>query len=101
MEIDGLKKKYSGLADRFRIHRRRLVQRIFVDETLFHIYGQDYWLSVAYEPNLNVCLMMVHLSRERTIFVCCQFVKQLRDRYGRRKAVFTDSVHWYYNDAYS
>jgi hypothetical protein len=52
MEIDGFKKKYSGLADRFRIYRRRLVKRIFVDETiLLRIEGQDYqglrWL--AYE----------------------------------------------------
>jgi hypothetical protein len=33
LEIDGFKKKYSDCADRFRIDRR-LVKRIFVDETL-------------------------------------------------------------------
>lgn len=40
---------------------------------------------------------MMHLSRERTIFVCYQFFKQLQNRYGR-KPVFTDGAQWY-NDA--
>ena len=35
---------------------------------LLKIGGHDFWLWIAYEPNLNRCLMM-HLSRERTIFV--------------------------------
>lgn len=85
--------KYADCADRFRMDRR-LVRRIFVDETLLRIDGQDYWLWIAYEPNLNVCLMM-HLSRERTILVCYQFFKQLRSTYGR-KAIFTDGAHWYH-----
>jgi transposase-like protein len=60
--------------------------------------GQNYWLSVAYEPNLDdACLMMHHLSCERTILVCYYFFKQLRDRNGR-KSVFTDGAKWY-NDA--
>jgi putative transposase len=89
--------KYSSLADRFRTNRH-LVKRIFVDETLLKIDGQKYWLWVAYEPNLDVCLMMVHLSRERTIFIVCyQFFKQLRNRFGR-KPIFTDGAKWY-NDA--
>src|SRR5579884_2299373 len=74
--------KYSGLADKWSVNKRA-VKEIFVDETLLQIDGQDYWLWIAYEPNLNVCLMM-HLSPERTIFVCYQFFKQLRDRYGRK-----------------
>jgi putative transposase len=86
--------KYSSLADRFRIDKHS-VKRIFVDETLIKIEGQNYWLWVAYEPNLNVCLMM-HLSRERTIFfVCYQFLKQLRSRYGR-KPILTDGALGYY-----
>jgi putative transposase len=40
---------------------------------------------------------MIHLSRERTIFVCYQFLKQLRRRYGL-KPIHTDGAHWY-NDA--
>jgi putative transposase len=62
---------------------------------LLKIDGQDYWLWIAYdEPNLNTCLMM-HLSRERTIFVCYQFLRQLRNRYGTRKPIYTDGARWY------
>jgi putative transposase len=88
--------KYSGIADRLLSVNKPAVKKIFVDETLLQIDGQNYWLWIAYEPNLNSCLMM-HLSRERTIFVCYQFFKQLRDRFGR-KPIFTDGAHWY-NDA--
>jgi transposase-like protein len=60
--------RYSELADKFVIGKQR-IKEIFVDETLVKINGQDYWLWLAYEPNLHVCLMF-HLSRERrTIFV--------------------------------
>ena len=40
---------------------------------------------------------MIHLSKERTIFICYHFFKQLRTRYGR-KPIHTDGAHWY-NDA--
>jgi putative transposase len=45
-------------------------------------------------------MRMVHPSRERRMifFVCYRFFKQLRDRYGSRKIVFTDGALWY-NDA--
>src|SRR5215472_7284613 len=84
--------RYAFLADRFGTDRRK-VRQIFVDETLVKIDGLEYWLWVAYEPNLEVCLMM-HLSRERTILVCYQFFRQLRNRYGRRP-IFTDGAYWY------
>jgi putative transposase len=84
--------KYSELADGFRIDRRQ-VRKIFVDETLLKIDGQEYWLWVAYEPDYNKCLMM-HLSKERTILVCYHFFKQLQRRFGR-KPVFTDGGLWY------
>lgn len=84
--------RYSDCADRFRIGKHQ-IKEIFVDETLLKIDVQEYWLWIAYEPNLNKCLMM-HLSRERTIFVCYQFFRQLRDRYGW-KPVFTDGGLWY------
>jgi putative transposase len=87
--------KYSGCADIFQTNKRA-VKEIFVDETLLKIDGQDYWLWIAYEPHLSVCLAM-HLSRERTIFVCYRFFKHLRHRYGR-KLVYTDGARWY-NDA--
>jgi transposase-like protein len=71
-----------------------LVRAIFVDETLLQIDGIDYyWLWIAYEPALGTCLAM-HLSRERTIFVCYRFFKQLQTRYGR-KPIFTDGARWY------
>jgi putative transposase len=89
--------KYSGIADRLLSVNKLAVKKIFVDdETLLQIDGQNYWLWIAYEPNLNSCLL-IHLSRERTIFVCYQFFKQLRDRFGR-KPIFTDGAQWY-NDA--
>jgi putative transposase len=87
--------KYAHIVDKFRIVKNR-VKVIFVDETLIQIDGQNYWLWIAYEPNLNSCLMM-HLSRERTIVVCYRFFKQLRNRYGN-KQIYTDGALWY-NDA--
>ena len=42
--------------------------------------------------------MMMHLSKERIIFICYHFFKQLRTRYGSRKPIHTDGAHWY-NDA--
>jgi transposase-like protein len=64
------------------INRQRFVvgkqeiKKIFVDETLLKINGQDYWLWLAHdEPNLHVYLLF-HISRERTIFVCYQFFRQ-------------------------
>src|SRR5215211_2610743 len=88
--------KYSDCADRFLRTDKRLVRVIFVDETLLQIDGKDHWLWIAYEPYLSSCLMM-HLSKERTIFVCYQFFKQLRCRYGRRRPIFTDGAQWYNN----
>jgi len=35
------------------------------------------------------------ISRERTIFVCYQFFRQLRNRYGNRKPIYTDGARWY------
>jgi putative transposase len=84
--------RYAEYADALRIDRRS-IKRIFVDETLLKIDGQEYWLWMAYEPDQNKCLMM-HLLRERTIFVCYMFFRKLRDRYGS-KPVFTDGGLWY------
>jgi putative transposase len=61
--------KYANCADRFGTDRR-LVKEIFVDETLLQVDGQNYWLWLAYEPNLNVCLMMhISLVKERFSYV--------------------------------
>ena len=91
--------KYSILADRFVVIGKRKVQKIFVDETLLKIInGQHYWLWLAYEPNLHVCLLFYLSTTERTIFVCYQFFKQLRTKFGN-KPIYTDGAHWYNNDA--
>ena len=76
--------KYSDRADRFITHTQRsMIKEIFVDETLLRIDGQDYWLWIAYEPNLNTCLMMMHislsLSRERTIFVLLSILQTVKE----------------------
>ena len=42
---------------------------IFVDETMLRMDGQDYRLWIAYEDNMDLCLLM-HSSRERIILVC-------------------------------
>jgi transposase-like protein len=64
---------------------------------LLKVDGQNYWLWLDYdEPNLHVCLLF-HISRERTIFVCYQFFRQIRTRFGN-KPMFTDDAQWY-NDA--
>jgi transposase-like protein len=46
-------KKYSNLSHRIKTDRHHSVKAIFVDETMIQIDGQDYWLWIAYEPNLN------------------------------------------------
>jgi hypothetical protein len=80
-------KKYSSLSYRFGTNDRHVVKEIFVEESLLQIEGQNYWLWwISYEANLNVSLMMQHLSRERrTIFFICYdfFFKQLCNRYGK------------------
>jgi transposase-like protein len=61
-------RKYSRLADRFKVNRHLIKEILVVDETLLKVNGQAYWLWIAYEPNTKSCLM-IHLSRERTIFL--------------------------------
>ena len=70
-----------------------MIKEIFVDETLIKINGQNWWLWIAYEPHINSCLS-VHLSKERTIFICYQFFKQIREKYGK-KPIYTDGAQWY------
>jgi transposase-like protein len=41
---------------------------IFVDETLIQIDGKDYWLWIAYEPDMDLCLMM-HIYQEKGLFL--------------------------------
>jgi transposase-like protein len=72
--------KYSRLADRFKVNIH-LIKEILVHETLLKINGRAYyWLWIAYDPNTKSCLM-IHLSRQRIIFVYYQFLRQPRRRY--------------------
>ena len=73
--------KHADVLDRFKVNKNQ-VKMIFVDETLIQIDGKDYWLWIAYEPDMDLCLMM-HISRERTIFV---YVINSSNRYGRNLA---------------
>jgi hypothetical protein len=59
--------KYSGLAHRLSVNKRA-IKEIFVDET----FAPDrrsglFWLWIAYEPNMDACLMMHH-SHEKGQF---------------------------------
>ena len=84
--------KYSRVTDIFIVGKQR-IKKIFVDETLLKINGRQYWLWLAYdEPSLHVCLLLFQLSRERTIFICYQFFKQLRTKFGN-KPIYTDSAY--------
>ena len=87
----------TSLTDRFVIGGRR-IKDVFVDERLLKINGENYWLWLAYEPNLHVCLLF-HISRERTIFVCYQFFKQIRTKFGS-KSIYTDGAYWYNDEAF-
>ena len=55
-----------------------MIKEIFVDETLLKIDGQDYWLWIAYEPNLKSCVMM-HIYQEKGQFL---FVINSSDSWG-------------------
>jgi hypothetical protein len=44
---------------------KRKIKKIFVDKTLLKINGQDYWLWLAYEPNLHMCVFAIsHFKRK-------------------------------------
>ena len=55
--------KHANIVEGFSIKKSQ-VKVIFVDETLIQIDGQDYWLWIAYEPNMDLCLMM-HTYQEK------------------------------------
>ena len=67
--------KHAEVVDRFRINKNH-VKMIFVDETLIQIDGKDYWLWIAYEPDMDLCLMM-HISRERTILYMLSILQRI------------------------
>jgi transposase-like protein len=64
---NGCREPCSDVVDRFGINKNQ-VKMIFVDETLIQIDGQDYWLWIAYEPNIDLCLM-VHIYVKRKNYI--------------------------------
>jgi transposase-like protein len=63
-----------------------MIKETFVDETLIKINGQHWCLWIAYEHHINSCLS-VHLLKERTIFICYQFFKQIRENVERNRSI--------------
>ncbi len=47
--------KHADVVDRFKVNKNQ-VKMIFVDETLIQIDGKDYWLWIAYEPDMDLCV---------------------------------------------
>jgi hypothetical protein len=52
---------------------------IFVDETLIQIDGgQDYWLWIAYEPNIDLCSMVdTYVSQDKEL--CSHVISSSRN----------------------
>ena len=61
--------------------------------TVPHERSRPCSLKTQFLPTLHVCLLF-HLSTERTIFVCYQFFKQLRTKFGN-KPIYIDGSYWY------
>jgi len=82
------------VVDRRREKKRR-IKCIMIDESMI-TNGEVYWLWVAYEPYIKKYLLM-HTSKERTVLVCYDFIKELRrlKSYGNRYTVYTDGAHYY------
>jgi hypothetical protein len=63
---------------------------IFVDETLIHIDGKDYWLWIVYdEPNVDLSLM-VPIYQEK---VLSSYVINSSKNYGRDLAEENPHIH--------
>lgn len=84
--------RLGPICDRFDVDRRR-VRRVFVDETMIRIRGRQAWVWVAYEPGLRVFLSF-RVSYNQSGLDAYLFLKELRNRYGR-KPVWTDDAVWY------
>ena len=84
--------RLGPVCDRFDVGGGR-VKRIFVDETMIRIRGRQAWVWVAYEPLLKRFLAF-RISYNQSGFDAYIFLKELRERYGR-KPVWTDEGVWY------
>jgi transposase-like protein len=68
-----MQKHADIVVDRFRVNKKQ-VKMIFVDETLIQIDGMDYWLWIAYEPDMDLCLMMHIYNRKN--YLCMLSILQ-------------------------
>ena len=69
--------KHADVVDRFKVNKNQ-VKMIFVDETLIQIDGKDYyWLWIAYEPDMDLCLMMMHIYQEKGLFLYMLSILQI------------------------
>jgi hypothetical protein len=69
--------------------------------------GQKYRLWIAYEPNtyIHSCLLFSYIyidiytyTKRKNDFVCYQFFKQIRTKFGKRKPIYTDGAYYWYDD---
>ena len=85
---NGWMQKYSRIREI--CDRNTKDKKIFgVNETLLKINGQQdyqYWLWLAYEPNLNVCLLLFHLSIKRKNYLSLYAISfsKIRTKFGSK-----------------
>jgi hypothetical protein len=68
--------------------------------------GQKYRLWIAYEPNTYIhsrllflyIYIHIYIYKEKERFVCYQFFKQIRTKFGKRKPIYTDGAYYWYDD---
>lgn len=68
----------------FQTNKRTVKEIFIVDEMLLWIDGQDFWLWIAHEPHLNICLMMLIYQEKTNDFLLLQ-VLQTPEIYGMMK----------------
>jgi transposase-like protein len=69
-----------------------------IDETMITIKDEVYWLWIAYEPYTKKYLLM-NISKDKTVFICYNFIKRLKKLYGSKYTIYTDGASYYYNQA--
>jgi hypothetical protein len=81
---------YSKYTDyRFKVGNH-FIKQLVVDETLVRINGQDFWLWIAYEPNLYSCLTM-HIYQKGLL--CVLPITQASKEYIWKETICTDGAH--------
>ena len=76
-----------GSSQIFSKHRR--VSAFIIDETVFQIGSQRFWLWICIEP-IDKSVLGIYTSEERNVFVAENFIHSLVDKYDKH-IVYTDS----------